>query len=79
MPIEKPVAAAAKAAGWQVFEIDGHNDDLLNINFNSQNKPILILAHTIKGKGVSFMEGEPKWHSNWMGPELEAQALEELS
>ena len=79
MPIEKPVAAAAKAAGWQVFEIDGHNDDLLNINFNSQNKPILIIAHTIKGKGVSCMEGQPKWHSNRMGPEVEAQALEERS
>ena len=79
MPIEKPLVAAANAAGWQVLEIDGHNDDLLNIDFNSQKKPILIIAQTIKGKGVSFMEGQPKWHSNWMGPELEAKALEELS
>jgi transketolase len=37
------------------------------------------VANTIKGKGVSFMENKPKWHSNWLAGELEKQAMEELS
>jgi transketolase len=40
---------------------------------------MLLVANTIKGKGVSFMEGQPKWHSNWLGGDFLKQALEELS
>jgi len=84
MPVEQPLMSAASCAGWDVIRIDGHNDDLIeksygNKMFYNQKKPILVVADTIKGKGVSFMEDQPSWHSNWMGPELEKQALEELS
>ena len=64
---------------WDVIPIDGHNDELLNINFSKQDRPMLLVANTIKGKGVSFMEGQPKWHSNWLGGDFLKQALEELS
>jgi transketolase len=40
--------------------------------------PHLIIAKTIKGKGVSFMENQPKWHANWLNSEFMAKAIEEL-
>jgi transketolase len=79
VPVTPVLESAARAAGWNVFNIDGHNSELLNIDFNAKEGPILIIADTVKGKGVSFMEGKPQWHSNWLGGELEKQALEELS
>ena len=79
LPVDNVLIAAAKAANWTVEVIDGHNDDLLDIDLDSSVSPILIVANTIKGKGVSFMENKPKWHSNWLGGELEKQAIEELS
>ena len=78
LPVDSVVLETAKAAGWNTFRIDGHNDDLLKVNLDTE-KPTFILADTIKGKGVSFMEGKPKWHSNWLGGDLERQALEELT
>jgi len=78
MPAVQPLIGAAQNAGWEVVEIDGHNDDLCAIDFKAQDKPMLIIADTIKGKGVSFMEGQPKWHSNWLGGDFLKQALEEL-
>ena len=44
-----------------------------------KNEPHLVIADTIKGKGVSFMENQPKWHANWPSPEYEKKAVEELS
>lgn len=80
LPVDRVLFETGKAAGWNVKQIDGHNDDLLNINFEeTKDCPTLIIANTIKGKGVSFMEGQPKWHSNWLAGKLEEQALEELS
>jgi transketolase len=79
LPIDKVLIAAAKAANWNVEVIDGHNDDLLKVDLNSSESPTLIVANTVKGKGVSFMENKPKWHSNWLGGELEKQAFDELS
>jgi transketolase len=79
MPAISSVDAAARTAGWEVIHIDGHNEELCGIEFDKQDKPILIIADTIKGKGVSFMEGQPKWHSNWLGGDFLKQALEELS
>ena len=79
LPVDSVLIAAAKAAKWTVNEIDGHNDDILKIDLNSSDSPILIVANTIKGKGISFMENNPKWHSNWLGGELEIQAMNELS
>lgn len=55
-----------KAFGWSVHEVDGHNYDQMtdvinNLGYNSE-KPTAIIAHTIKGKGVSFMEDDNNWH-----------------
>ena len=63
LPI-KPLADKWRAFGWNVIEIDGHDysqikDALLT---RCDNKPNVIIANTIKGKGVSFMENKPLWH-----------------
>ena len=55
-----------EAFGWSACEIDGHDmqslvDTLTNIPDGS-GKPVAIVAHTIKGKGVSFMEDDNNWH-----------------
>ena len=79
LPIERPLIEAANAAGWQVIQIDGHSEALRDIDFSECNQPTLVIANTIKGKGITFMENSPKWHSNWLGGTNEIQALEELS
>lgn len=79
LPLDNVLIESAKAAHWDVYRINGHNNDLLNLKLNENfEKPILVIADTIKGKGVSFMENKPKWHSNWLAGELEKQAMEEL-
>jgi transketolase len=68
--------------GWAVKEVDGHNLEELEIVLNSgpleTGKPSFIIAHTIKGKGVSFMEGVLQWHHGVPDQELYKQALSEL-
>lgn len=53
-----------KAFGWNVIEIDGHNHNELKVAFGSLSStdPTCIIAHTVKGKGVSFMEDNLLWH-----------------
>ena len=67
MAIE-PLTKKWEAFNWQVIEIDGHNFQQIENAFvkaNAElNKPTVIIAHTIKGKGVSFMEGVPAWHGS---------------
>lgn len=60
----KPFADKWRAFGWHVLEIDGHNyTEIKNALLARQSgKPVLIIANTIKGKGVSFMENVPIWH-----------------
>lgn len=73
------LGAVAEAIGWKVTEIDGHDMDSLKKNLVIPKKiPHLIIAKTIKGKGVSFMENQPKWHANWLNSEFMAKAIEEL-
>ena len=61
-------------------EINGHdNEQILDALQLRDDKPILIIAHTVKGKGVSYMENEPAWHAKWPDPEHEKIAIEELS
>jgi transketolase len=79
LPVVDVVKSAAITAGWNVFEIDGHNDELLQVPLSESELPVLIIANTVKGKGVSFMENQPKWHSNWLAGELEEKAMAELS
>ncbi len=61
------LAARWSAFGWEVVEVDGHDlpavlDVLGNLPLG-KGKPIAVIAHTVKGKGVSFMEGDFTWHS----------------
>jgi len=78
LPIIPAVKSAAKASGWKVITIDGHNGELAQLNFSSNTEPTLVIANTVKGKGVSFMENKPEWHSKWLDESNTAQALEEL-
>lgn len=78
----KPVAEKWKARGWEVIEIDGHNmseiDEALEKIEEVKGKPSIIIAHTIKGKGVSFMENTARWHGGAPTEEELKRALEEL-
>lgn len=70
-----------KAFGWNVVEVDGHNhDEILNAcqaKLEVANKPLCIIASTIKGKGVSFMENNILWHyRSPQGSEFEAAITE---
>lgn len=79
LPVDS-IGKVAEAIGWEVSEIDGHNNEELIDTFKKKKtKPHLIVAHTIKGRGVSFMENQPRWHANWPSPEYEKKAIEELS
>lgn len=67
---------------WNVKEVDGHDfkkieKSLINIPFK-KNKPSVVIAHTIKGKGVSFMEDSLVWHYQYPNEEQLKQALAEL-
>lgn len=80
-PIEDP-GLKFRAFGWNVIEIDGHDMsqivDACSLSMRSKNKPTMIIAHTVKGKGVSFMEGHYAWHSRPMSDDELHKALEEI-
>ena len=81
MPIE-PLKEKYEAFGWHVLEIDGHNFEQI-ISAVSEAKaiayqPTMIIAHTIPGKGVSFMEGKYEWHGKPPTKEQAQKALAEL-
>jgi len=77
-----PVTDKFKAFGWQVIEIDGHNYEeiieAIQRAKETKDQPTIIIAHTIKGKGVSFMENQVGWHGNAPKDEERDQALKEL-
>ncbi|OGP64579.1 MAG: transketolase, partial [Deltaproteobacteria bacterium RBG_13_53_10] len=81
MPIE-PLADKWQAFGWRVVEIDGHDMDrvveALEGAKSYKGAPTLILAHTVKGKGVSFMENVAEWHGKAPCEEEAECALEEI-
>jgi len=71
-----------KSFGWDTYSVDGHNiEDLYNafIAKNSNSKPKVIIAHTIKGKGITFMENNNAWHHNRLTKSLYEKALQELN
>jgi len=78
----EPLAAKWAAFGWNVLDIDGHSIEALKKAFdefsNTKGKPTVIIANTIKGKGISFMEGKSAWHGKAPNKEQLAQALAEL-
>lgn len=81
MPLE-PLEDKYKAFNWHVLHINGHNIeeiiDAVNHARAVYEKPTAIICHTIPGKGVSFMEGLPEWHSKPPNAEEAKKALHEL-
>lgn len=81
MPLE-PIKEKWHAFNWHVLEINGHNIKEIADAFQKANeihdKPIIIIAHTTKGKGVSFMENRSEWHGKAPNKEEYEQALLEL-
>jgi transketolase len=77
-----PMAEKWRAFGWDVHEIDGHDLDGLKATFSqldhSAGPPHVLIARTIFGRGVSFMEGLIKWHYSPMSDEDYAKALAEV-
>jgi len=78
----EPLAAKWAAFGWNVFEADGHNlkdiFDVLDRSMENRTKPTVIIAETVKGKGISFVEGNDDYHAQSLPQELVAQAIAEL-
>lgn len=77
----KPVDKKFEAFGWYVQEIDGHNfDEIIESaeKAKNQNKPSLIIANTVKGKGVSFMENKASWHGKAPNKEQYEEAILEI-
>jgi transketolase len=81
MSIE-PLAKKWEAFNWNVIEIDGHDvvqiADACEKAAQTKGKPTVILARTVKGKGVSFMENKAYWHSGLVTDEVRQKALAEL-
>lgn len=69
-----------KAFGWKVIEVDGHNHDELrsSLAYKSPERPTCVIAHTIKGKGISFMEDTVLWHYRAPQDEFYTKAIAEL-
>ena len=82
MPME-PMVDRWKAFNWHVLEINGHNTrqviEALDLAGEVHSQPTIIIAHTTKGKGVSYMENDHRWHGAVPKPDQYEQALSELT
>jgi transketolase len=78
----EPVTDKLKAFGWPVLEVNGHDiaqvDKALDQAEATRGAPTFIVAHTVKGKGVSFMENDPEWHGKAPKPEEAVRAIREI-
>ncbi|MGL4307456.1 MAG: transketolase [Cetobacterium sp.] len=78
----EPLKEKLESFGWKVIEIDGHNiieiEEAYNKFLNEKEKPTIIIGNTIKGKGVSFMEFNNKWHGKAPNENELAKAILEL-
>ena len=78
----EPLAAKFAAFGWNVQEVDGHDHPALAAALGTvpwePGRPSVLIAHTTKGKGVTFMEDRVEWHYRTPSTEQLAQALNEL-
>jgi len=79
----QPIGQVYEALGWQVLRIDGHDYNeifkaLKQAMDNDSGVPLLILARTVMGKGISFMENKAKYHGSPLSPDQLADALAEL-
>lgn len=81
MPLE-PLSSKWQSFNWNVIDVSGHDFDALNKSVEEAQKtvgkPTVIIAHTIPGKGVSFMERDYKWHGKPPSKEEGEKALKEL-
>lgn len=78
----EPLDEKLKAFGYEVYSIDGHNYEEIErtmLEIKNSNKLCAVIANTIKGKGVSFMENAAGWHGKAPNDEQLANALEELN
>ena len=77
-----PVDKKFEAFGWEVRHVDGHDIKQLKETFDAipfvNGKPSMVIAHTVKGKGVSYMENQLKWHHGVPTKQQYADALQEL-
>ena len=80
----EPLADKWRAFGWETHEVDGHDVPALLalllgiVADDARTSPAVVIAHTVKGKGVSFMESELGWHLGYLTPEDEQRALAEI-
>lgn len=80
----EPLLDKWRSFGWHAGEVDGHNVAALLTELRrvvsdpSRDRPAVIVAHTVKGKGISYMESEIGWHLGYLTPEDEFDALQEL-
>lgn len=78
----KPIDEKFRSFGFEIIKIDGHNLEEIKSAFevarNIKNKPVCIIANTIKGKGVSYMENKPEWHGKAPNDEEYKQAVEDI-
>lgn len=79
----EPFADRWKAFNWDVYEVDGHDVEALAKTFDQikqtkNNTPKVLIANTVKGKGVSFMENDYTWHSNSINAEMYETIMTEL-
>ena len=78
----EPLDEKFKAFGWNVIKIDGHNMDeiisALDESKRVKGKPTIIIAKTVKGKGVCFMENKAEWHGNAPNDEQTEKAIGNL-
>lgn len=75
----EPISDKFKAFGWNVLEVDGHDHSFLLQAFREKTvQPKVIIAHTVKGKGVSFMEDQLAWHYKSPSIEQMNEAFKEL-
>jgi transketolase len=77
-----PMAQKWRSFNWHVVEVDGHDIqalvDALEAAQKHRGEPMIIIAHTVKGKGVSYMEGKSAWHGRPPNSDELAQALKDL-
>lgn len=76
---QEPIVDRWKSFGWEVIEINGHDyTQLIDAFQTKHSKPKVIIAHTIKGKGVSFMENKLEWHYKSPDEEQYKNAIREI-
>ena len=78
----KPLAEKFESFGWSSYEINGHQTDeisnILNKVPDGSGKPVAVIAHTVKGKGISFMEDDNNWHYRIPDDKEVLDAIKEL-